>query len=719
MQTTQSVDIVNSAKDSQEKISAISAFLEATNKVKDYQKKVGNSFQKPVNKLATQLNKIKEKQKRFQRNVPTSSDQLLNLIGLTRGRGGDTYNELRKIILQAMAKCEPEVKNIISEESLKAIGCTQEQTYSGITLNDLEVYTLPQLPFSACTTIPVQSLDIITLASGLLKLEVDNPIAKILYEVNNPSVVPGVYRPYGGEEPFPMNRTLGLLTQTPNSSFKQNTGKVYQGPSGQPLMDIVYTNVNEFGVTGDYYKVVLINRSGSTLSSSSVVTGFTANKIHTWMNDYYRTIKMFDTADVGAQIVQILQGFISMQLGMGSGEINKQSQFYNIARRILGLCFDSRSEIDVSGVAKVAELDGVDDEFFVQTEVDLRNIETTISNIQQGVVEFVSCDNVKLPVNFENLTEQFIDFKQNMSGLTVEEQVNVLSDIIDSSTNNPDWKLYTNSNLLGGIQGETFKNIVEIIGLAVASAALSPKVLLPMFVMYNFIQSQAANTYYSAVTSASTFSITGLTNASGQINNLVTDGVSFLKIFKKFSINAISKIGALFVRELFDILKKDILRLTNLALREIQKSQLELETQRKLRVLTIASALTAVVVKGFFDARKCKSLLDEIQTLLSIVEGANATSVKPRKKLSALAALMSDFLPGESPERATINSIKYLQEFGIPTYTLPDGTPNLMLLYGLAFQKGDKVEKARNGVSDTILIPGKTGNPPRWVTIPR
>lgn len=715
----QSVDIVNSAKESSEDISAISTYIEVTSKAQQYVKKLGNSAQKPVDQLATQLNKIREKQKRFQRNVPTSSDQLLDLIGLTRGKGGDTYNELRKIILQAAAKCEPEVKNIIQEESLKAIGCTQEQTYSGISLNDLTLTTLPQLPFSACTTIPVQSLDIITLASGMLKLEINNPIAKILYEVNNPSVTPGVYRPYGGKDPFPMNRTLGILTQTPNFSFYQNVGKVYQGASGQPLMDIAYTNVNEYGVTGDYYKIALVNRSGSTVSQTGVVTGSTANKIHLWMNDYYRTIKMFDTADVGAQICQILQGFMSTKLGMGSGEISKQSAFYNIARRILGLCFDSRTEIDVSGIAKIAELDGVDDEFFEQTEVDLRNIEQSISNIQQGVTQFVSCDNVKLPVNFENLTEQFIDFKANSSGQTVDEQVATLENIINSITNNPDWRLYTNSNLLAGAEGEEAKNIIQQIGLAVSAAALSPKVLLPMFVMYNYIQSQAANTYYSAVTSASTFSITGLTNASGQINNIVTDGVSFLKIFKKFSINTISRIGAIFVRELFNILKKDILRLTNIALREIQKSQYSLQTQRNLRLITIASSLTAIAVRGFFDARKCKSLLDEIKDILSVINGANATSAKPRQKISALAMLFSDFLPGESPERATINGIKYLQQFGIPTYTLPDGTPNLMLLYGLAFQRGDKLEMNRNGVSDTVLIPGKTGNPPRFVTVPR
>ena len=67
------------------------------------------------------------------------------------------------------------------------------------------------------------------------------------------------------------------------------------------------------------------------------------------------------------------------------------------------MCFDSRREIDVSGVAKVAELDGVDDTFFELTEVDLRQIEIKIDNIQNGVVEFEDCGNVKLPVNYDDI----------------------------------------------------------------------------------------------------------------------------------------------------------------------------------------------------------------------------------------------------------------------------------------------------------------------------
>jgi len=59
--------------------------------------------------------------------------------------------------------------------------------------------------------------------------------------------------------------------------------------------------------------------------------------------------------------------------------------------------------------------------------------------------------------------------------------------------------------------------------------------------------------------------------------------------------------------------------------------------------------------------------------------------------------LASKFLPGTSPERATINAIEFLQAAGVPTGTLPDGSPNLMLLYNLATTRAIDKEQSENG----------------------
>jgi hypothetical protein len=61
---------------------------------------------------------------------------------------------------------------------------------------------------------------------------------------------------------------------------------------------------------------------------------------------------------------------------------------------------------------------------------------------------------------------------------------------------------------------------------------------------------------------------------------------------------------------------------------------------------------------------------------------------------------MSEFLPGYSADRATINVIRNLQFLGIPTGPLPDGSPNLMNQLIDAITNGSDEEMSKNGVSD-------------------
>jgi hypothetical protein len=70
---------------------------------------------------------------------------------------------------------------------------------------------------------------------------------------------------------------------------------------------------------------------------------------------------------------------------------------------------------------------------------------------------------------------------------------------------------------------------------------------------------------------------------------------------------------------------------------------------------------------------------------------------------------MAQFLPGFSPERATINTIELLQGLGIPTGTLPDGSPNLMLLFNLMANKGVDTENAENGKVQVVITSPATG----------
>ena len=623
-------------------------------------------------------------------------DQLLGFLGQTQGNGSATLNYLRKKILEAAATIEPKMVNIMKEETIKALGCSIEQTYNGVPAQNLSLQPLPLRPQQEGIYIPVNSLDFFS----NLKQSPETQFGKVYYEKPDPSA-DTKFKPYGGEVPFPMNKQLYNLMTSDNQdrSYSQINGKNYLGKSGQNLFDIQYTKTNSFGVTGDYYRIILVDREDGQ--------GNLTNNVGEFISDYYSTIKLIDTVDVGAQIVNLLSGAMNIQAQVGYGALDNQSKFSLIVARVLGLCFDDRREIDVSGVAKVAELDGVDDSFFEFNEIDLRNIEVEISNIQNGIMEFVDCDNIKLPVDYEVLVDELIEFRDTESGTTVEEQVAVLETIIDSISNNPAWSLTGPANL--NVKASIDKNVIKKIPLAVAAGVLTPKNLLPLYTLLSVVQSGATYTYNQAVSSANTFIAsantvtTNIGNAGADIgkqgSNIVNSGADFLKKYRTFSIQVISKVNSEFLKVLYEILKKDIVNLVSIIIADAAKSKV----LKKYTIILRLVQLTLIVSQLINDYRKCKSLLDNILLLLNLV---GQIIRRPGNEIPLPLLTLASLLPGTSPERATTNAIEGLQGLGIPTGALPDGSPNLMLLYNLVTNKALDKEESENGKIEVMTAIG-------------
>ena len=690
----QALDITSAQDSIQGKIKSFKTYIDVSGAAKSL-KNAGDSSTKASSQITSQLDKIKNLQKRFFREPPNSMDQLLGFLGQTQGTGSGTSTYIRKKMLEAAALIEPKLSVIIKEETIKALGCSIEQTYNGVSPSVLESQPLPLLPQQEGIYIPVSSIDLFS----NLKQSPETNFGKIFYEAQSPSG-DQKFRPYGGDVPFPMNKQLYQLMESNNTgrSFNQINGKNYLGKSGQDLFDVQYSNVNSFGVTGDYYRIVLINREDGS--------GNIINNVGEFISDYYSTIKLVDSVDIGAQIVNIISGAVSMNLQVGYGQLDEQSKFDLLIQRILGLCFDSRKEIDVSGVSKVAELDGVDDSFYELTEIDLRNIEVKINNIQNGVMEFIDCDNVKVPVDTEVLISQLIDFRDTLTGQTVEQQVATLETIVDSISQNPDWRATIPNNFNASVSINT--NVIKKIPLAVAASVLSPKVLLPLYTLLSVVQSGATYTYNQAVTSANTATnsvnttIDNIGNAGANIgqagSNIVTNGADFLKVYKTFSIQVISKVNAEFLRVLFEILKKDIVNLVGSIIADVSKSHLTKKYAMILRLIQIA----LIVAQLISDYRKCKNLLDNILLLLSLIGQAVGGGQTIPLPLLAL----SGALPGISAEQMTINTIQTLQSIGVPTGALPDGSPNLMLQFNLAANKGIVSNITEEGKIEGIGISG-------------
>lgn len=692
MQASNILDVTNAEEKINSRIDALKTSIDVLKSEKDLKKSPGDSFQKAQENITSQLNKIKDLQKRFQREPPNSMDQLLGFLGQTRGKNIETLRYLRRKILDTSAALEPKMVAILKEESIKALGCSQEQTYKGTSAQSFQIQPLstrPQGPNDGFLYIPVQSVDFF----GNLKNSPESQIGRVYYEKPEPSA-DQTYRPFGGRETFPMNKQLYQLMESSNigRSMNQILGKDYGGASGQPLFDVQYTLTNGLGISGNFYRVGLIDREDNS--------GNTVNKVGEFISDYYSTIKVVDNVDVTAQLVNIVSQALNMKAEVGFGDLDKQSKFSLIVQRILGLCFDNRREIDVSGIAKIGELDGVDESFFEFNEIDLRNIELSIANTQKGVMEFEDCDNVKLPVDVDNLIDQLIQFR-DFTASTVEQQIQTTEQILDSISQNPDWNALIPNNFNVGIAIN--EQIIKKIPLAIAATVLTPKVLLPIFTVMAITQSAATFTYNQVVTSANTeiqSANTFITSANtmqteiGQEgSNVITSGVDFLKKWKTFSIGVISRINEEFLRTLYEVLKKDILGLIAIILRDIESSK----RLKKYAIILRLLELTVIVARLINDYKRCKSLLSSILLLLNLINGLGKRALFGNNQDIPIPLLLAaSLLPGFSPERATINFIEKLQQLGIPTGTLPDGSPNLMLLYNLMTNKSIDEERAAN-----------------------
>jgi hypothetical protein len=616
-----SLDLGVDYKKIQDKVTATRNYNELKSQYDDTRKQAGDAFEQKKAAVTGQLGKIKEQTKRYQKEIKNQFEQLLDINNTTGGKGSNSTKYIKRLLITALKNVEPKLSQIALEESINAVGCDQQQEYNG----------------GATYFIKVKSVDLLNILTLDPKTE-----GKPLYEKK-----PILIQDY----PFSMNKELYQLIQT-GQSYSADNGQQYIGQSGQDLFNIQYVDQNLAGETGPWFRVDLANR----------VNG--VNKVGTFLADYYKTIKITEPTNMMASIMESLSGVVSMSVGAGVGQVENQSKFDVLIQRILGLCFDNRSEIDVSGIAKVPELDGVDDTFFEFTEIDLRKIEQRVTNIKNKVIELEECDNILLPVDFPAVITQInnLNLIDNNSDF-----INAADNLTQVLADNPQWGAGIQTNAQAALN----LNFIKLIAQGIASAFLTPKVLLPIYVMLK------------AIGQETTDAIKGL--------------VDFVKQFKRFAINFISKIGAIFVQELFELIKKDILALIQRVLTDIIKEKINKRISMILKLIQ----LLLIVASFISDWRKCKSVVDELLALLDLI----TSSLGFGSQIPLPLLFASQLLDGYSESRAFVGAIEELQKIGIPTGALPDGSPNLDVLGKFGQMKAMAKEDGDNGKVQIALGP--------------
>ena len=605
-------DINDGFKSISDKVTTNKKYKKIKDDVDNLKKKAGSSFEKASDKTSTTLSEASNLKKKYQKNLKTQLDNLLELKFLSTGSGNNTKQYLKKSFVKAIKELQPKIIELLNQEVIKTIGCSQDQTYINQTLY-----------------IRVKAIDL----QNLLREDPTSDVGKISYEKDDVQFF---------NYPFAMNKELYNRIQNINQPFSTVAGQSYKGKSGQELFDITYVESYVDTTTlqtiqGSFFKIDLKNR-------------VSVNKITEFIKDYYSTITFIEYKNFFSNLMNQLSGAISIQKGDGKLDLGDFQKVLLILQRILGLCFDKTKEIDVSGTAKISESEGIDESFFEFTEIDLRIIDQTISDIKLGVVEFEECDTVKLPVNSSDILTAINNL--NFEGDDNNNAIDQSSNITDVLTENPGWfPLKINIDL----------SFLKEFPKAVVMTLLSPKVLLPLFIAIKALGE----------------------NVDNQINSFM----DFVKQFKSFIVSLTSKISALFIEILVDIIKKDIKNLIRSIISDITNEKLRL----RLEVIRSLTEVLLAVLNLVKDFRECKSVIDELLGLLKLANKGFGNSIPYPLLLS------SELLDGYSSTRAFLNVIGEFEKLGLPTGPMPDGSPNLMLASIKGMMDGMDKEEAQNG----------------------
>lgn len=635
-----SIDLKKDREDIKSKISSFKTAVsvsENSKKLKD--KFSGDNLQEDIVKNVENLTDvISGKTEDFKKNIKNQYEELIDLFKLSNdtpsstGRTESTQFLLDQL-LNASKNTLSRISEIFTSELISTAGCSEEQLFNGCQEGD-----------NNCQNkiyIQVNQIDLFR----ILFLNPNEGNNSLYYESEDTTV---------GDVPFSLNKELYNRLQNPGVSYKDEYGDYYKGASSNSIMDFRYITsfIDSNGDTqnGDYFEVTLVNR-------------INGNNVSDFLIDYYKSIDIISLDELLINLMNSVTNYLDISVGRSDGELREKSKFEKIINRILGLCFDSNEEIDVSGTAKISELDVLNENFFTVDNIDLRNIENEVNNIKLGVVELEDCDNVKLPVNVDFISDRM----KNLRELPKNKQLESFSNIVDETSNDENFSQDSTGRL--NINISLKNDLLKNIPLSIINTVLSPKSVLGIMIVLKSVESQ--------------------------IVNEIEDLESFKNNMKTFLVNLTSKITSIYIEELFNLLKNNIDELVRILMKDIFKEREE------RRVIMITSLLSTLLTVGSFvnDWRKCKSVVDQIMELLSL------SLRNSRDRIPDVVLALSPRSDGFSPTRALTNVVDGLQSLGLPTGDLPSGAPNVAVAAIAEQIKGAYREQVEHGKTEVFIPP--------------
>jgi hypothetical protein len=293
------------------------------------------------------------------------------------------------------------------------------------------------------------------------------------------------------------------------------------------------------------------------------------------------------------------------------------------------------------------------------------------------LLNFVDCNNFQAQVN-PSIIEDFV----YLSGKKT------LNDLVDETIEKSANDAYEQSDKsipLSQFTLSTLNSFIKNLPKALVATILSPKLFLPIVVVYKIFKS---------------------------ITNELLDVKVMMKKLSKLFFNIIKDLFWKFITEFWTRIKGELMIFIRLVISKILKSKYK-------RYITILTAIFEILknVKNI-NIKSCDDLFD---TILKTIE--TATIMKNGPQVPGFLLAFSDFLPGLSKQKMMIDVIEMLESRNIPTGPIYGERNNFIdaidSVFDTLLQNIDKYGFVK-GANKQTIIPSQSGPiviPPGLLTI--
>jgi hypothetical protein len=465
---------------------------------------------------------------------------------------------------------------------------------------------------------------------------------------------------------------LNVLTVDPNS----NVGKIVYEPSNTSTSKEKVNRGLYDGFSSPYQFDTTSNKTlfRATWSSGDqefIISGLTQGTstipVEDFLNDYYSSIELPDISGITKMaMLMTIQGD-SSETPLFTGAFNDLNR---LITKLCSVCGNPKKTNTLSNQNAIDLFNENDEDLELYFNFDdVEGIDLDDENARyRKVLRFRDCNNFEVPVN----TDLFEDFvylsgKKNLNDLVNSTLNKVAADSFEQSDGS--------SITLGDFQVSINNLFILNLPKALIMSVISPKIFLPIVVVYKLFKSVITSTASQVVETAK----------------------EFMKKFHKLFSAIIKDLFWKFITEFWKRVKVDLLNFVLKLAQKILKNKLK----RYYGVIAILISLLTKILEQGLD-----NCFDLFNAVISTLTTAINTSIP--LKIPSVLLLITPFLPGYSPERAYMSAIEGMAAAGIPTGPI-NGEPNDFIEAQKKMIFAMNEEENNFGAFDAVTIPTPAG----------